>query len=170
LIRGDDGSNYLFGLAGNDRLFGGDNDDVIVGGLKGSDFLDGGSGGDILIGGDVGLFHGEDEHESDTFYFTRPFSGVDFVADYEPGVDKLLFRGFNFGFGEVVNEFTILAGPQLVGGSDPVPVNDSPTFLYDNDPSVWHLSFDIDGKGPETQSLVAILRDIYHLDQIYVGI
>lgn len=52
-------AQLIFGLAGNDVLYGGNQDDCLVGGdgddtllgANGQDALDGGSGGDVLIGG-----------------------------------------------------------------------------------------------------------------------
>ena len=77
-------------LSGIERVVGSAHDDTITGdaagnylyGWSGNDVLDGGDGNDILNGGDG----------ADTFVFTGN-SGVDFVADFEDGVDLLRFSG-----------------------------------------------------------------------------
>ncbi|HLF41563.1 MAG TPA: hypothetical protein VI854_08825 [Acidimicrobiia bacterium] len=56
---GGNHAQLIFGLAGNDVLYGGNQDDCLVGGDgddtliggNGKDVLDGGAGGDVLVGG-----------------------------------------------------------------------------------------------------------------------
>lgn len=78
-LAGGAGDDRLIGAAGRDRLDGGTGNDALAGGA-GDDRLVGGAGRDSLSGG-VG---------ADVFAFTRG-SGVDRVADFEPGVDRLDF-------------------------------------------------------------------------------
>jgi Ca2+-binding RTX toxin-like protein len=49
-LEGGDGNDVLLGGAGNDDLFARDGNDVVIGG-DGADVLDGGDGRDLLIGG-----------------------------------------------------------------------------------------------------------------------
>jgi hypothetical protein len=50
ILRGGDGQDHLFGRGGHDLLLGGDGQDTLVGGQDG-DTLDGGHGQDLLLGG-----------------------------------------------------------------------------------------------------------------------
>lgn len=88
---GDAGANVLTGTGARDNLGGGDNNDILIGGANddlliggaGSDELRGGAGTDYLIGG-----AGPD-------YFTAEAGGgIDIVADFEVGVDRLLVSAF----------------------------------------------------------------------------
>ncbi|GAB4459608.1 MAG: hypothetical protein OHK0037_05330 [Elainellaceae cyanobacterium] len=71
-INGLGGSDVLLGLSGNDLLRGGDGDDLLDGGI-GNDTLVGGAGRDTFVLG------------------VRP--GVDAIADFEVGLDKLRLTG-----------------------------------------------------------------------------
>lgn len=106
LVRAGDGADQLFGGAGHDVIFGGDGDDVLEGGEdhdmllggKGADHIDGGAGNDTLKGGggnDVVIGgDGQDylvgQGGADDFMFLRDF-GDDRIADFEPGVDRIVF-------------------------------------------------------------------------------
>lgn len=68
-------SNRIFGGPGADTLFG----------REGNDTLVGGAGADVLFG----------EGGRDAFQFARG-SGIDVIADYTPGFDRLLLQGFGF--------------------------------------------------------------------------
>jgi len=122
---GGNGEDVLLDFSGNNRLDGGNERDVVVGGMGtdqliggngddalladwyatdtwfGNDTLDGGAGNDRLMGGEG----------ADTFVF-RPNQGNDMIgrlalgsnnfvstlsgADYQPGIDVLDVRAFNF--------------------------------------------------------------------------
>ncbi|MEM7212628.1 MAG: Calx-beta domain-containing protein [Pseudomonadota bacterium] len=79
-LTGNSNANTLTGEDGNDRLTGRAGADELNGGL-GNDFLTGGSG-------------------ADTFVFDITNHGVDRIADFEVGVDKLDFSGTSLAFGE----------------------------------------------------------------------
>jgi Ca2+-binding RTX toxin-like protein len=81
-VTGRDNSNdTINGLGGNDVLLGLSGDDLLRGG-DGDDLLDGGIGNDTLIGG----------AGRDTFVLgVQP--GVDAIADFEVGLDKLRLTG-----------------------------------------------------------------------------
>jgi serralysin len=81
VILGGDGADFLMGGPGDDRIEGGPGADVISGG-SGNDRIDGGPGNDTLRGGPG----------ADVFVF-RPGSGVDRIADFEPGLDRIELPG-----------------------------------------------------------------------------
>lgn len=94
-LRGTAVADWINGLAGNDRLQGGGDNDVLNGG-GGRDLLFGDTGRDRLIGGggnDV-LTGGA---QRDTFIFKGNW-GVDSVADFQNGFDKLDLRGNGLSF------------------------------------------------------------------------
>jgi Ca2+-binding RTX toxin-like protein len=68
-------ANRITGTNGADTLFG----------REGNDTLVGGAGNDALFG----------EDGRDTFLFA-PGSGIDAIADYTPGSDRLMLQGFGF--------------------------------------------------------------------------
>ncbi len=71
IVHGNAGNNLLIGNSGRDTLYGGDGDDI----------LDGGKGANMLYGG----------AGHDTFRFTQPSKGKDFVADFNASEDMILF-------------------------------------------------------------------------------
>jgi Ca2+-binding RTX toxin-like protein len=73
-LNGDTGNDVLYGEDGNDQLSGGPGDDGLLGG-PGTDFLVGGPGADIFD-----LRPGEIDG--------------DVIADFEPGIDKMVLVGF----------------------------------------------------------------------------
>lgn len=98
---GGGGDDTLKGGGGADRLLGGGNDDRLIG-QGGGDFLDGGKGRDSLFGGAGGDTlkggAGADRMNggggSDVFVFTsRDIGGVDRIADFRRGVDKVDLTG-----------------------------------------------------------------------------
>lgn len=87
-IEGRGGNDLLRGRAGDDRLDGGGGDDTLVGG-PGRDRLTGGAG-------------------SDTFVFaTTAHAGRDVLVDFEPGVDRIDFRGID---GLAMRDLTLAEG------------------------------------------------------------
>lgn len=85
-LRGDAGNDWLFGGEGNDRLVGGAGNDWLNGG-DGNDVLESGTGADWMTGGGG----------ADVFAFrTADLPGTrDVITDWQTGVDKLSFRGFD---------------------------------------------------------------------------
>jgi Ca2+-binding RTX toxin-like protein len=77
VLHGEDNADMIIGGLGNDELYGGNSQDLLEGG-EGDDLLNGGTGDDVLIGG-IG---------ADTFVFA---GGIDVIADFEPGVDHIVF-------------------------------------------------------------------------------
>lgn len=77
MLRGQSGSDIIYGGAGNDLLAGGSSSDILRGD-EGQDRLRGERGNDTLYGGaDQDYFE---------FYMNRN-SGVDRIMDFEDGVD-----------------------------------------------------------------------------------
>ncbi|WP_374445735.1 M10 family metallopeptidase C-terminal domain-containing protein [Stella sp.] len=95
LLNGDLGDDTLAGGAGRDRLNGGPQDDHLFGGA-GDDTLRGGRGQDRLLGGtgDDRLAGDRDDDElsggsgADVFVFAAA-GGVDRIADFAPGTDRI---------------------------------------------------------------------------------
>lgn len=96
-IDGGNGADWIDGANGKDELHGGRGDDLLFGGNgadklfgeQGSDRLEGGVGNDLLVGGqgDDWLVGGDG---ADLFVFAKS-GGSDTIADFETGVDSLLF-------------------------------------------------------------------------------
>ena len=88
-IKGGAGHDKLHGGAGHDKLHGGAGDDKLHGG-EGDDLLVGGQGSDRLTGGEG----------CDRFVFQKLHSKLyrkpDVITDFEVGVDKLEFRGWDW--------------------------------------------------------------------------
>lgn len=84
LLTGTGAADAINGQGGSDELRGRAGDDMLIGG-GGSDTLKGGIGDDMLIGGS----------EADAFFFSSGSRfrtsqlGVDTIADFQPGVDRL---------------------------------------------------------------------------------
>lgn len=90
--RGGADGDLLRGFAGDDALVGGAGDDLLRGG-PGADRLIPGPGADLVRGG-VG---------ADRF-LVRPGDGADTLADFAPGEDLLVARGFGFDSADAVLE------------------------------------------------------------------
>ncbi len=77
------------GYDGQDTLKGGGGADLIAGG-QGNDYLSGGAGADRLLGGTGSdtLYGGGG---ADTFVFQIGDAVIDFINDFQPGVDKMDF-------------------------------------------------------------------------------
>jgi len=134
IIQGAEGDDVLSGGTGNDRLEGGTGDDTLLGG-SGADALIGDVGADILTGGSGGDYL-EGGAGADTFRFDST-DGVDTIADFVSGTDKIALDG---------SVFTSTATINLVTGSGPLAAPDTnSTFFYDSTTGV--LSYDADGSG-----------------------
>ncbi|MFD2741464.1 M10 family metallopeptidase C-terminal domain-containing protein [Sulfitobacter aestuarii] len=82
-IGGGEGDDIIYGNDGGDFLAGGGRNDVIHGG-SGADTLNGGTGDDVLTGGTG----------ADFFVFnTLNMDEVDYITDFEAGVDKIRISG-----------------------------------------------------------------------------
>ena len=97
-ITGGEGKDTIRGGAGNDSVFGDNDADILFGdagkdtvyGGEGNDTLFGNAGNDVLIGGaDNDTLYGGDG--KDTFVH---YEGTDFIADYQPGKDKIKLEDY----------------------------------------------------------------------------
>ncbi len=88
LMCGGEGNDLVFGNRGNDELGGSVGDDTLLGGQEG-DKIEGGAGDDVIAGdwGDDTLTGGEG---SDRFFLISGH-GIDFITDFEDGVDSIVF-------------------------------------------------------------------------------
>ena len=94
VLAGDIRDNHLYGLGGNDTLYGGpDGGDDLLRGGDGNDTLYGGKGEDTLIGG-TGADTLSGGSGRDTFIFT-PESGHDTIRDYDVGFNTIVLAGFS---------------------------------------------------------------------------
>jgi Ca2+-binding RTX toxin-like protein len=128
LISGHSGADLLVGTAGPDVIVGGAGMDTLIGG-DGDDRLIGGLGRDTLTGGSG----------ADTFVFVAPKAySADKITDFEHGIDKLEFKGSDYG---------LPAGPlapsNLVFGSAAIDAHAE--FVFD--PATHILRWDPDGVG-----------------------
>lgn len=167
VLNGGNGADTLSGGAGNDRLVGGQGRDELRGGAGadlllgnlGADTLKGNDGADTLNGGvasDLLLGGGG----ADTFVFSDVDS-VDRVADFEGGLDRLVFATSDFasmGKGQIAD------GELSMGSSAATP---GAEFFYDGD-TLW---FDADGAGGDAAFEVVRLLDAPELSasDIYIA-
>ncbi|WP_447760209.1 calcium-binding protein [Sphingopyxis panaciterrae] len=82
-IYGNAAANGLYGEDGNDRLNGYGGNDVLIGGA-GDDFIDGMAGSDVMVGG----------AGADTFYVGTYGAEIDYIIDFEHGVDTIELPGY----------------------------------------------------------------------------
>lgn len=99
-MAGESGQDSMIGGGGADTLAGGVGDDRLRG-EGGGDVLVGGQGSDTLWGGDDGATTGDNAADTlwgeagvDRFVFVSGF-GVDLIADFETGVDKIELLSFS---------------------------------------------------------------------------
>jgi Ca2+-binding RTX toxin-like protein len=85
-LYGGTGNDSLYGHMGNDNLFGGDGNDHLSGG-GGTDNLTGGSGADTFHFGGGGAADASHSAGFNVFYGVD--TGVDYIKDFEVGVDKI---------------------------------------------------------------------------------
>jgi Ca2+-binding RTX toxin-like protein len=146
-----------YGGIGNDILTGGSDEELMLGGT-GDDKLTGSGGNDRLTGG-LGFDH---------FIFNDPDEGLDIIADFTFGEDKLVFLGSEF---ENITLENISANALIVN-SAPTPINNNPVFLFNTNTSI--LSFDEDGIGdffddnPEEIVKLAGIYELNHTDFLIV--
>ncbi len=94
LLYGAGGDDKLLGGNGEAFLFGGEGDDTLVSGKQGG-MLFGDEGADQLISGEGSDYLQGDPRkfsEKDVFIFTGDALGDDIIADFKPGIDKLMFQ------------------------------------------------------------------------------
>jgi Ca2+-binding RTX toxin-like protein len=104
-IGGQAGNDFLSGGSGNDNLFGDEGDDSVAGG-SGRDMFNDFWGRDIQYGGEWG---GTGDGARDTFDYdfaggSNLEKGVDFLADFESGIDVIDFAGFDADSTTMVNQ------------------------------------------------------------------
>lgn len=136
-LSGDAHPDMLFGEEGNDRLFGGGGNDILVGGL-GRDLLTGGAGADAFR---------YDRVEDGTGIAVNGTLGetvtTDVIADFQAGVDRLVFNADVFGFApgsavEGVNFFVVdgrYDGTNAGGGSYD---DHAPALIRDNTGTIYY--------------------------------
>jgi len=145
-LSGGEGNDDLFGEGGDDKLFGDGGHDRLDGGL-GKDQLSGGDGGDFLNGGD-----GEDLLSggagSDMFFFADPaFAGVDRIADFASGVDRIGISGAGFGLAPGALPAASFAVGAAAAGA-------GAGFFYN--PANHILYWDGDGNGANPATAIAL--------------
>lgn len=91
LLLGGGGNDYIFAGGGNDIIYGEDGNDEIEGSI-GQDYLNGGNGDDTLRG-ETGADYYVGGSGRDLFIIDR-YSGVEYIEDFTPGVDKISLFGF----------------------------------------------------------------------------
>jgi len=146
VLYGNLGADALYGNLGGDTLFGGQGDDALFGG-QGGDVLAGNRGADTLAGG-LG---------ADVFRLGAPGEGVDAVADFTLGEDRIAVSGPNFGS---LSAGTLSAANFALDN----PVSADTRFVFDT--RTGALSFDADGSGAGAAVTVATLnvRMLTHTD------
>ncbi len=134
------------GLAGNDVINGGEQNDLL-GGILGDNELDGGSGNDILLSGKgFNLLTGGDGMDTFQFHSTSNSTITDFsVADDTVALKSGAFTQLNT-IG-VLNEDNFNVGVQADDAND---------YLIYN-PTTGILSYDADGSGEGVEIKVALL-------------
>jgi lysophospholipase L1-like esterase len=127
------------GSALNDRLSG-DGRANVLRGWGGNDYIDGRGGADTLTGGTG----------RDTFVYDFASFGGDTITDFVSGVDQFQISRDGFGGG-------LVAGGTVpfVSGVAPVATSGAGTFLYNT--VTGQLSWDADGNGTVTPTLIATL-------------
>ncbi|HYD70337.1 M10 family metallopeptidase C-terminal domain-containing protein [Azospirillum sp.] len=151
VLYGNLGADALYGNLGGDTLFGGQGDDALFGG-QGNDVLAGNRGADTLAGG-LG---------ADVFRLGAPGEGVDAVADFTLGEDRMAVSGPNFGS---LPAGTVSAANFALDN----PVSADTRFVFDT--RTGALSFDADGSGAGAAVTVATLnvRMLTHTDILVLG-
>ncbi|MBN3926428.1 trypsin-like serine protease [Nostoc sp. NMS4] len=124
---------------GNNRLNGGNSNDILIGG-SGNDTFVGGLGNDTLTGGSG----------SDVFIINTPSEGIDHITDFSSLDDTIYVSKVGFGGG--LSE-GILQATQFFIGS--VAKDSSDRFIYNN--NTGGLFFDADGTGSSGQIQIAQL-------------
>jgi VCBS repeat-containing protein len=143
------GNDILDGSGGTDRIEGGDGDDVLLGGAGndnqvrvpqpsfGGSFLGGlygGAGNDTLDGGEGNDFL-QGDAGNDVFVFV-PNSGIDTVADFIKGADKIDLTAYNTTFTDLTPNITQSGANTVINlgnGNSITLLNFTATNLEEND-------------------------------------
>lgn len=141
-LNGDAGNDTLKAGSKNDALNGGNGNDTLTGNA-GNDTLTGGAGNDNLTGGN-GL---------DVFAFGLSNEGIDTIADFLSGSDRIRVSASGFGGGLAAGTIT---ASQFVLGSTALDALDR--FIYNQ--ANGALFFDIDGTGTTAQIQLATLSNL----------
>lgn len=132
-------------LLGVENIVGTDYDDILLSR----------SGVNVLTGGG----------SKDTFVYGNPRLGNDNITDFRSGQDLFSISASGFGGGlkaEVSLKTTAAATGVLVSGTAPISIGHSANFLYDTDNGL--LSFDVDGLGAKSASIIANLTGLPSLN------
>ena len=134
-LYGGAGDDVLYGLEDNDTLYGGAGDDRLFGGGH-DDVLYGGAGDDSIVGG----------HGADVFVLNLDDAGVDLIHDFDPDEgDKIRLEGFTGAPPETMEAFLTAANLRVEKGDIKLDytLNDSASFentaLYHGDRLVMVL-------------------------------
>jgi Ca2+-binding RTX toxin-like protein len=138
---GNDADNRIIGLgSGSNTISGG----------AGNDYLEGGLGNDVMTGG-AGV---------DSFVLNAPKSGIDRLADFTTGVDKLNISAALYGGGLVASN--ALNINQLLIGIGTKATSADQRFIYKN--TTGELYFDADGNlGNFASEKIATLSNLSSL-------
>ena len=154
VIFGDAGANTIEGNQGDDELHGGGGNDILRGG-DGDDRLFGDDGNDLLIGG-PGTNTLTGGAGADLFQLSK--IGMQLIADFARGEDKLLLQGSEFG--------DAFAGKKVT--SDNFASGDHVDFagrhaglFFETTSST--LFFDADGDGGQAAQAIAKITNGQHL-------
>jgi Ca2+-binding RTX toxin-like protein len=141
-ISGGYGDDLMFGGSGDDTIWGSDGADTLQGGA-GNDELFGGNGDDVLFGGD-GLSKISGGFGCDQFIFSFGSSRTA-IADFQSGMDSIVFSGGGFAAVDSVEEFLAIYAHDV----------DS-SIVFDFGASTLILSWDGDGLSELTGSIVLL--------------
>jgi Ca2+-binding RTX toxin-like protein len=135
---GGNGNDALSGGVGNDSLVGGAGNDSLVGG-EGNDSLDGGAGNDTLVGGlgndslVGGLGSDRFVYSSEEYAPGNLVFGVDVIADFETGNDKIVLDVHNFGsLGSAVGTGLSMASEFAIVTSDADAASSIAEIVYNS--------------------------------------
>ncbi|XPM52951.1 MAG: calcium-binding protein [Leptolyngbya sp. IPPAS B-1204] len=130
-LRGNTQNNTLNGGSGNDILEGNEGNDSLIGGSE-SDTLTGGLGNDSLTGNDG----------TDFFVLNAPGQGIDTIADFQVGQDKMRVSAAAFG-GGLISGTTITANQFRAAAGATTAISAEHRFIYNS--TTGALFYDADG-------------------------
>lgn len=163
-LEGRGGNDFLDGAAGDDTLLGNEGNDILLGGA-GVDVLDGGTGNDSLDGGvDADTLYGGLGNDQltggggfDGFLFDQPSAAqADFVADFQPGGDKILLDGNGLSAAGASGSFAP-NDPRFWAGSGASSAHDADDRIIYNT-LTGDLYYDADGNGSVAAQRIATLQ------------
>jgi Ca2+-binding RTX toxin-like protein len=158
-LLGEDGEDSLDGGLGNDSLNGGGGDDILWG-RDGVDRITAAGGADTIIGG-AGADRIKGGGGQDVFRYDLPTEGMDRIADFVSGSDRLEISAAGFGGGLVAGA-AVAAGQLAVrasnGATAPAGVGQ---FVFNTASST--LLWDADGAGGAAGTKIAVLTGVLAL-------